>query len=133
MTTRHKEVVIKVNAYVDEGIKDVVKALNNFDGWMTWDSCQGNPPDRPAVVEFCPGRVAGIKIPELEAFVRQFSERLVDGGCRNTKAELNRYFELSGYGWVHLSVPQDEIMLVADVLCNRRGYLDNKGHTHPTN
>jgi len=36
----HKEVLVKVNAFVDEGISPVVTALNSFTGVVTLDSCQ---------------------------------------------------------------------------------------------
>jgi len=50
-------------AYVDEEIKDVVQSLDGLDGWMTWDSCQGNPPAEPSVMEFRSGRVAKVPVP----------------------------------------------------------------------
>ena len=37
----HKQVLCKVNTYVDEGIKDLVEMLNSFDKLCTCDSCQG--------------------------------------------------------------------------------------------
>jgi hypothetical protein len=39
---RHKQVLAKVNAYVDEGIKKLVEVLNTFDGVCTTESCQGS-------------------------------------------------------------------------------------------
>lgn len=36
----HKQVLAKVNAYVDEGIKDLVEILNSFQGVSTYESCQ---------------------------------------------------------------------------------------------
>jgi len=38
----HKQVPVKVTAYVDEGIKDLIELLNTFDGVQTTDSCEGN-------------------------------------------------------------------------------------------
>jgi hypothetical protein len=46
----HKEVQVKVNAFVDEGIAPVVTALNQFDRMETLDSCQGY--DESAYVYF---------------------------------------------------------------------------------
>jgi hypothetical protein len=37
----HREVPIKVNAWVDEGIAPLVAALNEFEGLQTVESCQG--------------------------------------------------------------------------------------------
>ena len=38
---RHKEVPVKVNAFVDEGIADLVQALSEMPGLVTMESCQG--------------------------------------------------------------------------------------------
>jgi hypothetical protein len=38
----HKQVLAKVNVYVDEDIKELVEVLNTFDGVCTVDSCQGS-------------------------------------------------------------------------------------------
>ena len=40
--TRHREVPVKVNAWVDEGIAGLVTALSEFDGIVTLESCQGD-------------------------------------------------------------------------------------------
>jgi hypothetical protein len=37
----HKQVPIKVTAYVDERIKELVEVLNTFQGVWTSESCQG--------------------------------------------------------------------------------------------
>ncbi|MCK9543754.1 MAG: hypothetical protein M0R03_17175 [Novosphingobium sp.] len=37
----HKQVWIKVNSLVDEGIAEIVSLLNTIDGLMTIDSCEG--------------------------------------------------------------------------------------------
>ena len=37
----HKEVQVKVNALVDEGIADLVAALSEVPGLVTLESCQG--------------------------------------------------------------------------------------------
>src|SRR4030043_1530969 len=38
----HKQVPAKVTAYVDEGIKELVEALNSIDKVETIESCEGN-------------------------------------------------------------------------------------------
>jgi len=38
--TTHRQVVVKVNAECDEGIAQLVLALNEIDGLITLDSCQ---------------------------------------------------------------------------------------------
>lgn len=38
---RHKEVEVKVNALVDEGVADLIVALSTVPGLVTMESCQG--------------------------------------------------------------------------------------------
>ena len=38
---RHKELPVKVNAFVDEGIADLVRALSDVPSLVTMESCQG--------------------------------------------------------------------------------------------
>lgn len=37
----HKQVPVKVTVFVDEGVAEVVKALNDIDGISTFSSCEG--------------------------------------------------------------------------------------------
>lgn len=50
--TQHREVPVKVNAWADEGISDLVSALSEFDGLITLESCQGDSGEREAFVIF---------------------------------------------------------------------------------
>ena len=50
--TDHHEVTVKVNAWVDEGIADLVAALSEVEGLVTLESCQGEPARRNAFVMF---------------------------------------------------------------------------------
>ena len=50
--TQHREVPVKVNAWADEGIADLVSALSEFDGLITLESCQGDAGKREAFVIF---------------------------------------------------------------------------------
>ncbi len=50
--TQHREVPVKVNAWVDEGIADLVSALSELDGLVTLESCQGDVGEREAFVIF---------------------------------------------------------------------------------
>lgn len=50
--TQHREVPVKVNAWVDEGIADLVSALSEIDGLITLESCQGDADEREAFVIF---------------------------------------------------------------------------------
>jgi hypothetical protein len=38
--TEHNQVCVKVNAFVDEGIRPLVEVLNSIDSVLTWDSCE---------------------------------------------------------------------------------------------
>lgn len=37
----HKQVRAKVSAYVDEGLKELIEAINEIDGFWTYESCEG--------------------------------------------------------------------------------------------
>lgn len=50
--TDHREVPVKVNAWVDEGIADLVSALSQLEGLVTLESCQGTPGTNDAFVVF---------------------------------------------------------------------------------
>jgi hypothetical protein len=50
----HKQVIAKVNAYVDEGIKELVEILNTLDGVCTFESCQKDK-DNFAYIDFVYG------------------------------------------------------------------------------
>lgn len=43
MEGKHKEIPVKVNAWVDEGVASAVKALNLHAPIITVDSCEGDP------------------------------------------------------------------------------------------
>ncbi len=49
----HREVPVKVTAWVDEGVADLVLALNEIPGVKTLDSCQADPDHGLASVMFC--------------------------------------------------------------------------------
>jgi len=50
--TDHHEVPVKVNAWVDEGIADLVAALSELEGLITLESCQGDVGRHDAFVIF---------------------------------------------------------------------------------
>jgi hypothetical protein len=52
MNAEHREVQVKVNAFVDEGIAPLVAALSHVDGLVTLESCQGSAGGRDAYVHF---------------------------------------------------------------------------------
>jgi hypothetical protein len=51
--TRHREIPVQVTAWVDEGVADLVTALNAVPGVETLDSCQEDPGHGLASVMFC--------------------------------------------------------------------------------
>jgi hypothetical protein len=52
MYERHKERLVKVNAFVDEGVAPLVEALSSIDGLVTIESCQGDRGGKDAFVIF---------------------------------------------------------------------------------
>ena len=87
--TPHREVMVKVNAYVDERIAPLVQLLNSINGMMTWDSCEGEPLHNPATLCLCPSRLGQVPVNKVKAFARDLSKALADGGCRHTKVQLD--------------------------------------------
>lgn len=49
----HRQVMVRVNAPVDEGVAALVSALSGIDGVVTLESCQGHSGARDAFVVFC--------------------------------------------------------------------------------
>lgn len=88
----HAQVPVKVNAYVDEGVADLVAALATVPGLVTVDSCQGRPDRHEAWVMFrmigwrdagevlfdkllpaLPESLRGVCVLKLEAFGSEFA------------------------------------------------------------
>jgi hypothetical protein len=57
----HREIPVQVTAWVDEGVADLVTALNALGGVMTLDSCQEEPGGL-ARVTFCTREDAALPI-----------------------------------------------------------------------
>lgn len=51
----HSQTWIKINAPVDEGVAEIVAALNTVDGLETLQSCQGDPAQKNGYVYFACG------------------------------------------------------------------------------
>lgn len=51
----HRQLAVKVNALVDEGVAPLVEALSATVGVVTLDSCEGDEDLEPAHVYFCYG------------------------------------------------------------------------------
>ncbi len=71
MGTSHRQVFVKVNAPVDEGIAEVVGLLSQVPGLETIESCQGDP--KRAFVLF---RLGGWN--ELARFLAHITPDLID-------------------------------------------------------
>lgn len=98
MPMAHREVPVKVTAWVDEGIADLVTALNDLPGVETLDSCQEGP-DGMARVTFCTHENTAL---------HRMADHLADA--------------IDGHAWapqVSLSLwgGCDDETLVADLLC----------------
>jgi len=57
----HREIPVQVTAWVDEGVAELVTALNAWPGILTLDSCQEDPAGR-ARVTFCTHDNAAIRV-----------------------------------------------------------------------
>ncbi len=71
---RHREVWVKVNARVDEGVAEMVSLLAQLPGLETVESCQGEAGFRPAFVMFWRGRwreVAAFAFEVLDPILRR--------------------------------------------------------------
>jgi hypothetical protein len=72
----HREIPIKVTAWIDEGVVPLVLALNEFEDVMTLDSCEGGDSEL-AYVYFChrgDARTAALFATDLAAFLAPHAE-----------------------------------------------------------
>ena len=84
--TQHREVPVKVNAWVDEGVVDLVSALSEIDGLVTIESCQGAEGMRPAFVIFrygdwqqCGDLLFGQLLPKMTPELRAMTALRIEG------------------------------------------------------
>ena len=94
----HREIMVKVNAPVDEGIAPLVAALSSIDGLVTMESCQGDPPERDAFVVFRLGswRECG------EFLFGRLLPTLSDDLRSEISLRVEAYDSLSARGWITL-------------------------------
>lgn len=67
----HREIPVRVTAWVDEGVADLVLALNVWPGLLTLDSCEADYRTGSARVSFCTherGQIAAL-LPRLAAAI----------------------------------------------------------------
>jgi hypothetical protein len=109
----HKEVLVKVNAYVDEGIAPLVEALNKIDGVITLESCQGDS-ENEAEVDFYYGQFARTSPSMLAVFADRVARALNKGGSYRSRIALEW---LDGnVPHILLTLPTEDIGLVASAV-----------------
>jgi len=113
----HHEIPIKVTAWVDEGVAPLVVALNEFDGVITLDSCEGG--ERGAYVLFTHRRDSA-----------DFAARLARSLGDSTEYLLQLEWRPSGEGdpLVALSCPRELVGGLADALNACRTRLSGDGN-----
>ncbi len=130
--TEHRDVPVKVNAWVDEGIADLVSALSEFDGIVTLESCQGGS-QSGAWVCFRYGSSRHNSWRELAEFVLEFiGPKLADelGDVASVRVQVTSFGTAQG----EISVAPGAESKVAKVLKKLRtshkfGYSCGKSHT----
>ncbi|MFC1846162.1 transposase [Chloroflexota bacterium] len=91
---RHKQVTVKVTAYVDEGIKELVEVLNAIPGVCTIESCEGYD-SRPACVSLDYGTDYNNNDKfDIHALV-EFADKLWNT-IRNSELQDDNYSEIWG-------------------------------------
>ncbi len=109
-TPPHREVAIKVTAWVDEGVAPLAQAINEFLHVRTMQSCEG-----PAEVTFTYGEEADLSYEEVAGFAlwlaNEFAERREDAVAVTLVCKsLFRFF-------IRLQVEPDAVERVAAELC----------------
>jgi hypothetical protein len=109
----HEQVIVKVNAPVDRGVRPLVSALNEFPNVITCESCEGDG-EGMAFVSF---RVEGDH-QELADFVRNLSITIGNDG-RLTDASYALALEWYAGGdtpLAYLRVPRRQIAAIAEAV-----------------
>ena len=80
----HKQVIAKVNSFVDKEIKELVELLNTFDDVITFESCQGRDHE-PAFIMFNYGIDNEFTFDRAISFAKKLvasiSEAIRESGC----------------------------------------------------
>lgn len=112
----HREVPVKVNAWVDEGIADLVSALSEIDGLQTIESCQGEPAARNAFVIF--------RLGDWKDCGEFLFERILAAMGDDLRADVS--LSLVGYDLGNclgrISLPPEAVAQVASVVRSVRRY-----------
>jgi hypothetical protein len=127
--TPHRQVPVKVNAFVDENIKILVEVLNSIEGVLTLESCQGDG-ENEAGVDLYYGQLGQATIASLAAFANRVAEALWKGHSYRSRVAL----EWTGDKQtprILLTMPPEDIGLVTTALGSLVGSHDNNEHTLP--
>jgi hypothetical protein len=127
--TPHREILIKINAWVDEGIAPLVETLNRIDGVLTLESCQGDP-EHEAQIDLYYGQFARTSPAQLATFADAIATALIKGGSHRSRVAV----EWLGGNMprILLSMPTEDISLVTSALVPLAYPYGNNRHTHPT-
>lgn len=105
----HKEVCVKVNAWVDEHVAPLVSALSGHPAVVTIDSCEGGP-QRSRVWFTYHGSSA-----EMLKFLSMLSVRLHGMPAGEGDYSLRCEWEAGGdYARLSLEVTREQVVLVAE-------------------
>jgi hypothetical protein len=108
----HKEVQVKVNAFVDEGVAPLVVALNSIDGLVTLDSCEEDAGTGAASIYFTYGdgwKEMGSMIEALARLIRGLNL------CCGASVSLE-WFGSNDQPRAHLSLRREHVADVARVI-----------------
>jgi hypothetical protein len=106
----HREVPVKVTAWVDEGVADLVLALNEIPGLETLDSCQEDPDHGQASVMFCTHDEA-----DLYATVGRLAKAIGSGPRSHVSLTL-RWSNDDAPAIADLRCPPERLSAVADAV-----------------
>jgi len=141
MTTQtldsHKQVPVKVTAYVDEGIGPLVEVLNKFDGVQTTQSCQGDERQRAFVwMDYGDTEANDPDLPlviEMAVFTHRLAQVI-----RESNIPDNHNINVSIHWWgaqswpcITLELPQGHIGDLTRLLTQQQQFLNNKAGKQP--
>jgi hypothetical protein len=130
---RHKQVPVKVMAYVDKGIKELVEALNSFDKVSTFESCQGGK-GKSAFVYMDYGIQGSFK--EVSAFAHRLATILANIAKQGTGISPEPIYDIhiavewwgdKEHPFISIEMPSDSIEKVTNIFYDvRKAYSYGK-------
>jgi hypothetical protein len=119
----HRQVHVKVNAFVDEGVRPLVEALNSTDSVITWDSCECDS-DGLATLCLNYGQLGKTITCKLVLFVDRLRKVLDRSECAHVQITI----EWAGVGLTPhavLTIPPYEIESATKAIYSEREWLSN--------